>query len=151
MFNHAPPDYDCPLCAIIAGDENDPPWTQQADVVLRTDEVIAWVNPKWWGDIKGNVVVVPVRHVENLYDLDDELAVSIHRVARRIAIAMKTAYGCAGVSTRQHNEPAGNQDAFHYHLHVFPRYARDDLYGQPARLVDPAERAPYVAKLKAAL
>ena len=32
------------------------------------------------------------------------------------------------MSTRQHNEPAGYQDVWHYHVHVFPRYAGDELY-----------------------
>jgi histidine triad (HIT) family protein len=51
---------------------------------------------------------------------------------------------------RQHNEPAGNQDRWHYHMHVFPRYAGDDLYfTHPERHFAPAEqRLPYVDKLR---
>lgn len=26
-------------------------------------------------------------------------------------------------------QPTGNQDVWHYHVHVFPRYAGDQLYG----------------------
>jgi len=40
---------------------------------------------------------------------------------------------------------------WHYHLHVFPRYADDDLYGSDARLTSPEERRPYVESLRAAL
>jgi histidine triad (HIT) family protein len=57
-------------------------------------------------------------------------------------------YRCEGISTRQHNGPAGNQDAFHYHLHVFPRNDRNDLYGQPARLATVDERTPYADRLR---
>jgi histidine triad (HIT) family protein len=85
--------------------------------------------------------VIPAAHFENLYDLPDALGADIHRVARRVAIAMKTAYGCAGVSTRQHNESAGNQDVWHYHLHVFPRYPGDDLYGSRGAFLPAHERS----------
>jgi histidine triad (HIT) family protein len=52
--------------------------------------------------------------------------------------------------TRQHNEPAGNQDVWHYHMHVFPRYAGDDLYfTRPQQDFSPAEqRLPYADKLR---
>jgi histidine triad (HIT) family protein len=64
---------------------------------------------------------------------------------------MKRAYGCDGTSVRQHNEPAGDQDVWHYHLHVFPRYAGDDLYRSSARLTHPEERWPYADRLRAVL
>lgn len=57
-----------------------------------------------------------------------EMAAEIHRAAHLTAFAMKNTYGCEGISTRQHNEPAGNQDVWHYHLHVYPRYKNDNLY-----------------------
>jgi diadenosine tetraphosphate (Ap4A) HIT family hydrolase len=41
---------------------------------------------------------------------------------------MKDAYRCDGVSTRQHNEPAGDQDVWHLHVHVLPRHQGDQLY-----------------------
>jgi len=51
---------------------------------------------------------------------------------------------------RQHNEPAGNQDAWHYHVHVFPRFAGDDLYHTRPypRFVDPERRRPYAVRLR---
>jgi histidine triad (HIT) family protein len=52
----------------------------------------------------------------------------VHDLVREVAIAIRQTYGCKGVSTRQHNEPAGNQEAWRYHGHVFPRYADDQLY-----------------------
>ena len=45
-----------------------------------------------------------------------------------MALTMKVVYSCDGISTRQHNEPAGNQDVWHYHLHVTPRYKDDVFY-----------------------
>src|ERR1051325_161608 len=78
----------------------------------------------------------------------------LHQVVRAVAFALKSSLQCDGVSIRQHNEHAGNQDVWHYHIHVTPRYHGDDLY---ARLLDQrrhmpaAERAEYAARLKAHL
>jgi len=38
-----------------------------------------------------------------------------------------------------------------YHLHVFPRYEGDDLYGSEARGTTREERVPYASMLRSAL
>ena len=147
---HAPPGYVCPFCAVVRGEDN-APYTLQADVVDRTEATTAWICPRWWERNAGHVLVVPNEHVENIYSLPRELAADVHETARRVALALKHAYGCAGVSTRQHNEPAGYQEVWHYHLHVFPRYEGDNLYGSPWRDTTPDERLPYAVKLRRSL
>jgi histidine triad (HIT) family protein len=89
---------------------------------------MAFVASHWWENNHGHVLVVPILHYENLYELPDDTGAAIFAMSRRIALALKRGYRCDGVSTRQHNEPAGYQDVWHYHLHVFPRYTNDRLY-----------------------
>ena len=124
---HAPDGYECPFCAYVAGGEND--LVRQDHVVERTEGTVTFVSPKWWPHNAGALLVVPVRHVENLYEFPDDLAEPMFAAMRRAASALKVAYECDGTSTRQHNEPAGNQDVWHFHIHVFPRYPGDGLYG----------------------
>ena len=152
MFNHAPPGYACPFCAIAHGVQRDGVHTVPADVVLRTDAVIAFVSSHGWRRNPGHVLVVPTAHHENLYDLPDEIGAAVFAASRRIALAMKHGYGCAGTSVRQHNEPAGHQDVWHYHLHVFPRHAGDQLYTAAGpELIPPELRAVFAARLRAAM
>lgn len=148
MYQHAPSGYDCPFCAIVAGRDAPPPYSREADVVLRAAGATAFVSSRWWPHNPGHVLVVPDTHVENLYALVPALAAPVHEAARRVALAMKHVYGCPGTSTRQHNEPAGNQEVWHYHLHVFPRYEGDRLYELEGRTTSPEERAPYAARLR---
>ena len=77
----------------------------------------------------------------------------MYAAAARVARALRSSYGCDGTSTRQHNEPGGGQDVWHFHVHVFPRHDGDDLYGGDAdvRWTAPEERAPYAARLRSAL
>jgi histidine triad (HIT) family protein len=89
------------------------------------------VSPASWPNNPGHVVVIRTQHFENIYDLPAEIVGMLHAAIRTVALALKAAYACDRVSTHQHNEPAGNQDAWHYHVHVFPRYAGDSLVSQP--------------------
>ena len=149
MFNHEPENYVCPFCLIVEGVENDVVWTKQDDVVLRNDLATAFICATWWPNNPGHLIVIPNQHFENIFDLPDEYSTAIHRMERQVAVALMKSYGCEGVSSRQHNGPSGNQDVWHYHLHVFPRYEGDDLYKTNRRSTMPAERLPYALKLKA--
>jgi histidine triad (HIT) family protein len=145
---HEPLRYDCPFCRLAHGVETER--NRLDDIVWRDGLTMAFVAPKWWPRNRGHVIVVPLEHVENIYAIDDALLGAVFATARRVAIALKEAYGCDGTSTRQHNEPAGNQDVWHLHVHVFPRYVGDGLYvrHEEQHWTTPEERAPYVVKLR---
>jgi histidine triad (HIT) family protein len=146
-ISHAPPGYRCPFCALVVGVDAD----RQPDIVRRTAGAMAFISPRWWPSNHGHVLVVSARHYENLYELPDEAGHAVHDLVREVAIAIRRTYhGCQGVSTRQHNEPAGNQDAWHYHVHVFPRYAGDQLYASRPypEFVTADQRRPYAERLR---
>jgi histidine triad (HIT) family protein len=145
VYNHTPSDYRCPFCRMLATGESDYP----LEVLQRYDEVIVKLNPRWWPRNRGGALVIPIEHHENLYDLPPRLGTPIQEAARDTALAMKAAFGCDGVSTRQHNEPAGNQDVWHYHVHVFPRYEGDDLYGSQWGLAGADEMVVVAEELRA--
>lgn len=42
--------------------------------------------------------------------------------AIKISKAVKNALKCDGIYVTQANEPAGGQDVFHYHMHIYPRW-----------------------------
>lgn len=128
MHNHEPQNYNCPFCRIAKGVEEDSLHTKQADVFYKDNHVTAFIASHWWPNNKGHIIIIPNEHTENIYDLSNALSDKIHRLEKKIAIAMKELYNCDGVSTRQHNEPSGDQEVWHYHLHIFPRYKDDNLY-----------------------
>ncbi len=148
IYSHRPGDYECPFCLVVAGVDTPKIRTRQNDVVWRSELATAFIATKWWPRNKGHVLVVPNAHFENIFDLPPRYAASIHQGARLLAYAMKDVYACDGISTRQHNEPAGQQEVWHYHLHVYPRFAGDDLYADRGADTDPEERAPYAAALR---
>lgn len=150
MWSHEPAGYDCPFCRLLRGVETE--HNRLDDIVWQDERTTAFVAPRWWPENHGHAIVIPNQHIENLYGIDVELLGAVYATAKRIAIALKHAYACDGTSTRQHNEPAGDQDVWHLHVHVFPRYDGDRLYQrhEERRWASPDERAPYAAKLRAA-
>lgn len=152
MYNHAPEGYDCPFCGILNGRDE---LTTQGHIVLANQQVTAFIAANWWPNNPGQVVVIPNGHHENIYDLPPEYGTPIQKAAQEISVAMKQVFQCDGVSTRQHNEPAGNQDVWHYHLHVIPRYRGDRLYELTgttrAPLIEDELRSRYAGLLRRAL
>jgi histidine triad (HIT) family protein len=152
--SNAPPTYECPICLGLQGSDSDKTLIVESDFVYRDEHVSALINTFFWGNNPGHVIIVPNVHYESIYDLPQELGHRTFDVAQKIAIAMRAAYACNGITTRQNNEPAGDQHAFHFHFHVVPRYL-DDRYNRlkpkNIRLSEPEERAGYAEKIKAVL
>jgi histidine triad (HIT) family protein len=119
-----------------------------SDLVYEDEKVFSIVSLHWWPNNPGHVLIIPKKHIENIYELPFDLSDRIHRLEKHMALTLKAVYNCDGVSSRQHNEPAGNQDVWHYHLHVFPRYTGDKLYGSRPELAASEERLRYAYKLR---
>jgi histidine triad (HIT) family protein len=141
----------CFFCRFLAGEESE--WNREDDVVLQTLRVTAFVAPRCWPENPGNVIVIPNQHVATLESTPDDLLAEVFGAAKRIAIAMREAYGCEGTSTRQHNGAAAGQEVDHLHVHVFPRYPGDRLYERDSehRFAPAEERAPYAEQLRRAM
>jgi histidine triad (HIT) family protein len=148
MYSHQPKEYDCPFCKLINGSNNQ--ISKQEDIVYQDQYTLAFVSPKWWVNNPGNVIVIPKQHTENIYDISDEQISVVYKTAKKVALAIRVSYPSEGISTRQHNEPVGNQDVWHFHVHVFPRYKDDNLYQNHnnKEWVTEEKRAVYAEKLK---
>jgi histidine triad (HIT) family protein len=148
-YRHEPADYACPFCHWLAGNETE--YNQNNDIVYQNNDVTAFIAPKWWVNNPGHVIIIPNVHTENIYTISDDQLASVYKVVKQVALAIRTVYpSCEGTSTRQHNEPAGNQDVWHFHVHVYPRYDNDELYKNHDNkaFVGPKQRIPYAKKLR---
>lgn len=147
-MRHAPADYQCPFCR-LAATLHEP--TPDPAIILVEPRVFAFVPLHHYAGIRGNCLIAPRLHQENVLDIPDELGEEFFRATRRIAIALQDAFGCPGISTRQHNGPAGNQDVWHFHLHVFPRFHDDGLHAGERALYETDERLEVAKRLRRSL
>ena len=128
MFNNAPSNYKCPICLAIKGIENKDTWIKQEDIFYRDDFVVGFISSKFIKGNEGHPLIVPKKHYENIYDLPEEIGYRIFGMGKKIAVALKKLRNCDGVNLMQFNEPAGDQHAFHYHLHIIPRFEGDNFH-----------------------
>ncbi len=157
MFQHAPAGYVCPFCLVARGIENEHVLTRQADVVFQNDNITAFICSHQFASNLGHTLIIPNIHYENIYELPAQLIHESHELSQAIALAMKSAYGCDGVTIWQSNEPAGIQTVWHYHLHIIPRFMGDEYFRNLGDLehtymmIEPEQRVMYARKLKSLL
>lgn len=108
----------CAFCAILAG-------KLPASLVHEDNHVIAFMDLRQ--AVPGHVLVVPRRHVETLFNLDEDAAAHLMRVAVRIARAADAVFAPDGLNLWQSNREAGGQEVPHVHLYVQPRMSGDGL------------------------
>jgi histidine triad (HIT) family protein len=146
MYNHEPAGYNCPFCEYIK---------DNSEYIVYSDNFLtAFISTAVWNSNIGSVLIIPNKHVENLYDMPDDLLEKIAVLSKRVALAIKENYKSDAVSLRQHNEPDGNQSVWHYHQQVIPRWKDDNFYGNHSkdkREISPEERLEYAKLIKAAL
>jgi len=128
MHNHAPKDYKCSICLGINGIENDDTLIKSLDIIYKDSEIFAFISSFFIGSNPGHIIISPIKHLENLYDIDEKTLSAISNLSKKVALKLKESYKCSGITILQNNEPDGGQHAFHYHMHVFPRYKNDDLH-----------------------
>ncbi|MFR0911027.1 MAG: HIT family protein [Eubacterium sp.] len=90
---------DCIFCKIAAGEIPSTTLYEDDKVKVIFDAGPATV---------GHALVIPKSHAANVFEIDDELLVHAHIVAKKIATALKEATGCQGVNILQNN---GVQDS----------------------------------------
>lgn len=134
--------HDDLVCQVVRG-------TAEAEVVLRTDEVVAFldIHPVF----KGHVLVCPVRHADTLLELEPDQMVPLLTAAQRVARAISGALGAQGTFVAVNN--VVSQSVHHLHVHVVPRTRGDGLRGffWPRQRYAEGEREAYGTLLREAL
>lgn len=150
MHNNAPKDYNCPICIAISGTENDDTWIVQDDIFYKDELVTGFISSKAIKGNDGHPLIVPNEHHENVYDLPEEVGHRVFDIAKKVAIGLKQTRNCDGINMVQNNEPAADQHAFHYHLHVIPRFKGDNYHEELwiAEKSKPGDRKEYANALR---
>ena len=107
---------NCIFCKIIEG--------EIPSHVLYEDEqfkVILDVNPA----TRGHALILPKNHYANLYELPEENAADVMKLAKKMMETMTERLNCDGFNIVQNNGEAAGQTVFHFHMHLIPRYKND--------------------------
>lgn len=110
-------DNNCIFCKIANGEI--PSKTLYEDEEFR---VILDLAPA----TKGHALILPKSHFKNLYELPEETAGKVMKLAKKMATTMTEKLGCDGFNVVQNNNEVAGQTVFHFHMHLIPRYENDN-------------------------
>ncbi|MCX8151010.1 MAG: HIT family protein [Candidatus Bathyarchaeota archaeon] len=88
--------------------------------VYEDDKVLAFMDIRPVNE--GHTLVIPKQHYEGILDIPEELNAYVNKIVKRIAVAVQKATHADGLSIIQQNGKAANQDIFHLHVHIIPKF-----------------------------
>ena len=103
------------FCKIINNEI--PSYTIYEDEIVK---VFLDVNPNHIG----HTLIVPKKHYQDFFDIDEEALHHILKVAKEIAVLLKERLNYDGISLCENN--GLGQEVKHYHVHLIPRYEDDN-------------------------
>ncbi len=94
-------------------------------IVYEDNDVMAFldINPV----SAGHTLIIPKKHYENVFDVDEKTLEKIAVTAKRLSIVYKKALNINGVNLLNASGKEAQQDVFHFHLHLIPRRKDDGL------------------------
>lgn len=103
---------ECIFCKIIEGEI-------PSFKVYEDDWVLSFadINPM----AEGHTLIIPKRHVRNLWEIDEQSLIAVHLTSIRIIKAIRQSLQPTGVAALQLNGEGAGQEVDHYHLHLIPR------------------------------
>ena len=104
---------NCPFCQVLTG--------KRPGFILFRNEHIASIL-----SLEGHPLVIPVSHLEKL---DEETASKIGSFvySAKTEDIIKNVYQATGLNTLSSVGEDAGQEQKHYHVHLIPRYANDNL------------------------
>lgn len=109
---------DCVFCAIEAD-------LAPSHQVYGDEHALAFmdINPS----VPGHVLVIPRRHVTDLFGLEEHEAGPYMTAVLRVAHKVRAALAPDGMNLFQSSGTAAWQSVFHLHVHVLPRRHGDQI------------------------
>jgi len=108
----------CIFCAIIQGDPR-----ISTKIVYRDDKFMVLINT--FPFTPGHLMVVPLRHVEKLSELDHDTLAEFFSMGVKTVQLVETAFHPVGMNVGLNLGEAAGASVTHLHLHVVPRYPRE--------------------------
>lgn len=106
----------CIFCKIVSGEI-------PSFKVYEDEHTYAFfdINPK----NEYHTLVIPKKHYVNIFDIPESEAVFIMKTIKKIADLYKEKLGIENVQVINNSGAEAQQDVFHIHFHIVPRFSSD--------------------------
>lgn len=108
---------NCIFCKIANGEI-------PAKKVYENEHVVAFLDISQVTE--GHTLVIPKKHVQDVFALTPEITQELFRAVPEIAKAIKISLNPMGLNILNNNGSFAGQSVFHYHIHLIPRFDEND-------------------------
>ncbi|HDM43300.1 MAG TPA: HIT domain-containing protein [Firmicutes bacterium] len=109
---------ECVICRILAGDKN------YKDLIVYRDSNFS-ISLNLYPYNPGHVMIFPDRHIEDLRELTDDEAKTMHWLITLTMDVLSDEYSPAGFNVGYNIGKASGASISHLHCHIVPRYANE--------------------------
>ena len=95
-------------------------------ILFENEHVLAFLDISQ--TTKGHTLVIPKKHVVDVFSMTEEDMSHVFSVVPKIANALKTTFEADGMNIVNNNKPVAGQTVFHYHVHLIPRYSDEESF-----------------------
>ena len=110
-------DPNCIFCKIIQGDI-------PSAKVYEDEHILAFIDISQVTE--GHTLIIPKEHKQDIFALTPEIAQNLFKAIPMLANGIKDAFNPLGLNIVNNNGEAAGQTVFHYHVHLIPRYGKQD-------------------------
>lgn len=76
---------------------------------------------------KGHTLVISKQHYENVFDIPVDELKEVISAAKSLSIRIKEIFKADGINLINSSGKIADQEVFHFHFHIIPRYKNDGL------------------------
>ncbi len=108
----------CVFCDIIRG-------AMKAEILYENDHAVSIldINPIHYG----HALIFPKTHSETFLSVPEQELPDLMQATQIVSRAIVNAFQPEGFNIFSNNGRAAGQSVFHFHLHVTPRYVKDNI------------------------
>lgn len=111
---------ECIFCKIIAQEI-------PSKKIYENDLVYAFLD--LFPSSDGHTLIIPKKHFEYYSETDDEHLAAVAKAGKMVAQKMYQALHPVGINYVSNEKSEAFQQVFHYHLHIIPKYKKEEGYG----------------------
>jgi histidine triad (HIT) family protein len=109
---------DCVFCRIVSR-------SAPAEILFENETAIAILDNR--PIHYGHALVLPKTHCRTFLDMTPESMNGVMEAARRVTQALVSGFQLDGFNIFCNNGEVAGQSVFHFHWHITPRYADDNI------------------------
>jgi histidine triad (HIT) family protein len=117
--------------------------------VYEDEQVVAFLSNRPVNE--GHTLIVPKKHHIDIYEISEDQAAHLFKVAKRVAHAVRDATGIEAIRIVQNNGADAGQVVFHLHVHVIPMKPPQNQFRRELNLRTPEQLEKDAEKIRARL